>query len=492
MQLSTEQRAAVDTVSRNTLTCVQAPGGAGKTFLIEQMVSEFSLSPTDYVYTAFNKMIVTVCADKGLNAITNDALAGRSPIGNTERPTYHGRVKYRLKAAKRDAGLLAKLLKCVELTIGQNENGESETLSPQTVASIASAAVVRYALSADQELSWWHVAKQSDGPDDRSIRETILGYAKAIWADTDKGKGSLPLDKSILFASIKKHWCLAGAHIPYRVVFIDEAQDTSDVMIRAIEQWAEHGIKVVLLGDRFQELYAWAGCSNAIDRMVEKGAAYAELRTSRRYGPKLATLASSILAEHSKNTTGFTIEGIGPDTEILFDDTTIVPQLFLGDTNATVIGAAMGYYGKGLAVSLPEHVVDPMVETLEAWQLLQSGICPKGEFGAFKSWSTLAYAIDNDERFADLVTLKQATEEHSIEPLLDMLKASKERRGSIDVVCSTVHRSKGLEANTVTYAPKPRKRDKEGNLIPLSDTQLMARYVAVTRAREVLNLVGYE
>ena len=64
-----------------------------------------------------------------------------------------------------------------------------------------------------------------------------------------------------------KLWALSNPMIPAEFILLDEAQDSNGVVVGLL---ARQPAQVVLVGDRYQQIYEWRGAVNAMDRMKTK------------------------------------------------------------------------------------------------------------------------------------------------------------------------------------------------------------------------------
>lgn len=86
-----------------------------------------------------------------------------------------------------------------------------------------------------------------------------------------------------------KAWALDGPLLDTAVMYLDEAQDTNPVVFGVVRRQAA---QIVLVGDTHQQIYAWRGAVDAMDRF-EGCRAY--LTQSFRFGPEIARATTAVL-----------------------------------------------------------------------------------------------------------------------------------------------------------------------------------------------------
>ena len=110
------------------------------------------------------------------------------------------------------------------------------------------------------------------------------------------------------------------------------------------------------------------------------------------------------------------------------------------------------------------------------------------ELMAFQTWAEVQDYAANDPGGEDLSVLVDLIDEHTPEKILAMCARLVEERYA-EVVVSTVHKAKGREWESVAVTDfRQPKQDPETGEVPLpARDQMMAAYVAVTRAKVLLD-----
>ncbi len=114
----------------------------------------------------------------------------------------------------------------------------------------------------------------------------VAALAERLWERMADPRESVPLGHD----GYLKLWALSNPMIPADFILLDEAQDSNGVVIGLLSR---QPAQVVLVGDRYQQIYEWRGAVNAMDRMKTKH--HADLTQSFRFGPAIADAASRVL-----------------------------------------------------------------------------------------------------------------------------------------------------------------------------------------------------
>jgi hypothetical protein len=165
--------------------------------------------------------------------------------------------------------------------------------------------------------SWWRF---------RGYASTVAALAERLWERMADPRESVPLGHD----GYLKLWALSNPMIPAEFILLDEAQDSNGVVIGLLSR---QPAQVVLVGDRYQQIYEWRGAVNAMDRMKTKH--HADLTQSFRFGPAIADAASRVLRVLGERKR---IRGNDAYASVLHCD---APDAVLCRTNATVLTRTM-------------------------------------------------------------------------------------------------------------------------------------------------------
>jgi hypothetical protein len=463
MRATAQQAAIISSARKNGDLIVKARAGSGKSSVIEMMARD-----------KMNKNILLLCFNKDIRV----AAESRMPA-NVTCKTFHqlgwpqygkyfdARMKLRFMPAK-----IAKKLNC-----------------DPAIANVVKHTVKKFTASDDQVITGFHVPFESfakkDKDEQNDFKEDVVCAARKLWTMKSDFKASdIPVD----FDDWLKMFELGGrVRGQYDAVMVDEGQDVTPRDLSIIKKI--YGQKI-LVGDDFQQLYAWRGSVNSLDDIGIQDELY--LTRSFRFGEAIAEKANQVLSLLNHKTPEIVgMESI--DSQISWDNKPSEKQYtILCRTNAGLLGNALDCIRKGQNI----HIIGNMAESirlLESGWYLSIGDSYKvthPELTMIGDWNVVVELAKTDPDLSVLV--KQVKKYNSSIPsICDELKAAGEYPAhSADVILSTVHKSKGLEFDTVKLAedfPEEfiyfdgRKREYVAKKF-----EVFCLYVAVTRARQKL------
>lgn len=336
--------------------------------------------------------------------------------------------------------------------------------------------------SADEEISFLHLPDESDrGGLDAG---KILGAAQVIWHEMTRLDSHFPVTHDtylklyqLSVPELNKKW---------DVILFDEAQDANPVTSQFV---LSQPCRIILVGDRYQQIYRFRGAENALVSPQLETADRLWLTNSFRFGPAVADVANTLLAEAGETRR---ICGLSGEDQV-------VPELPAGTAHCCVISRTVaGVIGSALMESLTGKKVY-WVGGLEGYRIgeledlywlsvdmpdrIQSPQLTR-DFSDFEAYRSTAKATKDPEMGQGVRLLDMF---FPLPMLLAVLKKQAVTRESdADVTVVTAHRSKGLEWNAVKMNDdfvdindpllNPREKEDELNLL----------YVSVTRARKIL------
>lgn len=278
----------------------------------------------------------------------------------------------------------------------------------------------------------------------------------------------------------------------YDVVFVDETQDLNQAQIACVKQALAAGGRIVALGDMRQAIYLWRGAGAEImPRLIEElhakvlplSISYrcpkAVVRLAQEYVPDIEAADDAPEGEVRHVTEAQMVAGWRPGDFVLSRiNAPLVRYCLLAlqaGKRGRVQGRDIGSGLRGLIVKSEHPTVPTFLSWLAAWRLDESLRLQAAE------------KEDQAEQVHDRAECLIA--------LSDGLKTTRELLARVDglfadegagsIVFSSVHKAKGLEADVVWLLEntfRPQGGLEEENLL----------YVAVTRAKKVLNLVKME
>jgi DNA helicase-2/ATP-dependent DNA helicase PcrA len=326
--------------------------------------------------------------------------------------------------------------------------------------------------------------------DEVSSRELALLASSAMHMATERD-GTLDFD-DMIFLPVYHGW----ARPTYSLIVVDEAQDMNASQLTLAIACAKG--RIVVVGDDRQAIYGFRGAdSNALDRLrAELHASELPLTTTYRCPRHVVALAAQIVPDYTAAPTA-------PDGRVLrfterqMMESAVPSDFILSRTNAPLARIALALLrsgkrarieGRDLSRTLLALVKRMKCDTVPA---LMAKLSTWAEREREKIMATRASDAAKTSRL-DMISDQVAT----IDALSDGLAETAELTARIEelfadqhgpsIVCSTVHKAKGLEAERVfvltdTLYCNGKRRDTEEENI---------HYVALTRAKDTLILVS--
>ena len=279
----------------------------------------------------------------------------------------------------------------------------------------------------------------------------------------------------------------------WNLVCIDEAQDMNASQLMLAVGACKKGGRIAIIGDDKQAIYGFRGAdSGAIDRMkAQLEAVELGLTTTYRCPKLVVELAQKIVPD-------FHAAPSAPEGVISIIQAVQVPQhvkpgdFLLSRTNAPLVKTCLSILragirakiegkdiGKGMVAlvkKLKPKSIPHFLEKLKTWEsdMVARALKAKREERAEQirdQAETLLYLAEGMKGVPEL--------EKRIFDLFD------DAAGTPVVVCSTVHRAKGLESNRVFILRDTlRPRFSKGpNAKPVSSEERNIEYVAITRSK---------
>jgi len=348
--------------------------------------------------------------------------------------------------------------------------------------------VERYCQSADDILSTKHLppslvleslepSAYDKACDDREVHreyhsrlaDMLYEYAKRLWDKLSDPSESVPTTHDVYL----KLWALSRPKLPFDRIFLDEAQDINSVILGVLHHQSS---PVIYVGDTYQQIYAWRGAVNAMDKIrTEKTC---DLTQSFRFGPAIADLANRTL-RHFLGVTDFALQGtptidsrIGPVAQ---------PTAILARTNAGAILHAVQERSKGRSVAFYGGTGE-LKAMIGAARKLQLG--QPFDYAPFANFQTFQDLVDHSETrmCRDLKVFVRLYLEYGADGLFQLLD-SFVPDDQAEVIVSTVHKAKGWQSPHVHLADDFVDRDSRG----FRPEEGNIAYVAVTRGQLSVN-----
>lgn len=470
-----EQQDILEAFKTETTLKINAVAGSGKSSTLK-LLAEQNVAPS--LYVCFNKQNADEASNKfpSHTACKTVHSLAYAKFGkhlahklNTKDFTYVNRG--------RTAKEIQMLYDITDLQIGR------ELLSARVIASLAKRTVEIYQNRAEDKISIKHVPmfevyKQLEnlnakGFEDKAV-EAVLLYANKLWLDKVDLKSPVKCDHD----TYQKLFQLSKPKLDYKIIYLDEAQDSSPVVLDII---AQQDCKKVYVGDTYQSIYAFRQAVNAMELV---SAPTKILSKSFRYGEAIADFATFIIDG------GIEVKGMEKIKSVVLEVGEEKPKQYtkIFRTNGALLYEAVDLISQGKKVKCE---IDPykFKSMINSAQSLKDGDMKNikdDEVAMYQTWSD--FESEDDPEIKRLVKIVNSNQSHRYIKALDqMIKDRGTKSSKYDVLLTTAHKSKGMEWNTVEIASdfnlecifnEDKKSQQEVNLF----------YVACTRAIKELYL----
>lgn len=470
MKPTDEQEDAVFVFNKEEDLVLEAGAGCGKTSSLKMISSS---TKRQGVYMAYNKSIATEAASsfpRNIECRTAHSFAYRA-VGH--------RYRDRLNAPLQPWWQVAKAL-------GINESVQigDRNFTAVSQARLALEMVGNFCNSNSLQVLSRHRPfvdglRGTDGVDHHdALGDHLLPLARDAWDQLQDPNSSSPV--RFTHDCYLKLWSLSNPVISADFILLDEAQDCNPALAGVI---AQQQCQIVAVGDSSQAIYGWRGATDYMSNGMPD-AEHRYLSLSFRFGDPIAEVANSWLDQLD---TVLRLRG-NPAVESTVG---VIerPSAVLCRTNVGALEALIAAQNRGQHAFLVGGSTE-IIKFLDAVvQLQQTGKTFHRDLVAFGSWGeVLEYVKESKGMAGDLGTWVRLLEKYGIETVRAAVSGMSRERDA-DVTISTGHKSKGLQWEAVAihsdFAPR---QDENGGVVPLSDSEIMLRYVAVTRAQYALDL----
>lgn len=465
MKLTDEQQHALELFLAGESLVLDAVAGSGKTTTLKLLAR--AAPERSGRYLAYNRAIADEAAasfPRHVRCCTMHSLAYKS-VGAKLRHKLGGRL-----TGEQFAEALGISRGCAGL-------------EPAQLGSALLRALRRFCQSDAPVPGASHVTRAGLDPEQHEeVRAWASGWLDGAWWLWSSAQNHLPISHEVYL----KAWALTKPRQHSDVIFFDEAQDANPVTIGVVERWHQRGAQLVVVGDRYQQIYSWRGAVNAMERF---GLERAALTRSWRYGEAIAALATEVL----QRLRGAKLTIVGaPERASCLDDLEH-PEAVLCRSNIGVIRETLDAMERGERPYIQGGIAT-LTALLQGAQALQRGQEPRcAELADFRSWPEVVKHSESEEG-QDLRTLVRLVDQWGSEWLLDRIRQLEHvRPEEADLTISTAHKSKGLEWSSVRLSddfPAP-EIDLESGLPSSkrwSDEEAHLLYVAITRAQDRLDI----
>jgi hypothetical protein len=464
-----EQRAVVAAVLGGGDLKIKAYAGAGKTSTL-RLVAD-CLTGRRGSYLAFNREIAQHARrgfPSNVSARTVHSLAYASVTSAlTARVNFPAEPSQELAARFRLGPIQVPTI-----------TGKTVELTPFEIGRMVADGLGRFCRSAQLRPEAYHIPvdEKVDEKAAHWLRESLLPCVVRLWNESIDPRGRSAIAPDVYL----KVWAQTEPRIDADFILFDEAQDSDGVMLSVLG--LQRHAQIIYVGDPYQQIYEWRGAVNA---MAQIHAPERALTESFRFGPTFAALASRVLALLGERTP---IRGQDAIGSIMVEDPDISPPVdaILCRKNVTAIWQLASGIEAGHKPAIRMSPTEIVAFADGADQLLvgKRAFRPTA-FSLFETWKD-AQSFAQSAVGRDLLPIVRIVDEFGT----GYLRALARRitpEATADYVISTVHRAKGLEWKRVKVANDFRFKTVDGRLM-LDEDEMRLLYVAVTRARHVLDI----
>ena len=476
MNLSPTKEQVAVMASSDNLVKVKAAAGSGKTSTIK-LYSDKNVQPS--IYLAFNKSIAAEVQGK---------LGGHVIAKTTHSLAFSQEgKKVRHKLVRPKGGYVNVASTPSEISKYFNLQpimfGGAVLINTTTLGLLIRNTVNNFQASSDKSLELKHVSglyravlKTLDIEDyefeylENNIRDKVLVFAKRLWKKrVDKNSPVLATHDTYL-----KLYQLSNPKLNYDIIYLDEAQDTTDCVLDIVMSQKGHA-KIIMVGDDFQAIYSWRGAINAMSKISSDGY---QLTKSFRFGNEIAKVARAIIKnklpivgnEDIKSVVGLNV----------VDTSKKYTKIYR--TNGGLLEDAIKFISEGLKVSAEVNAKD-FIKVLESAEALFQGDLKKVKHDLvmpYKNW----YELTQDSKVVpELGRVCKIIENREAIVYINCIKQL-QKRDDADIILTTAHKSKGREWDQVVLANDFKTNEE----VVLSQEEINLLYVAATRAIKRLNI----
>lgn len=477
MKPTKQQLACIEAAKTSNLLKISACAGGAKTTTLSMIANEID-EPS--IYLAFNKVTADEASRKfPLHVVckTTHSLAyaqfGKALADKLSRPK-HGYVNV--------AGTGGEIATYYKIKGIDADDGTSIVMAAG-VGQFVKMCVAKFEQSADKKISEKHLPmfemKQAIDAGASKLKSVVLSNAKKLWNDrTNEHSNVLATHDTYL-----KLFQLSKPNLSkYKIIYLDEAQDSTPCVLDIVLQQKEHS-KIVLVGDGRQAIYQWRGSVNAM-KVVDGDDAF--LGQSFRYGPAVAEVAMHVLKGAMQ------IEGFDKLPSVVGSVDQSKPYAKLFRTNSALLSEAVNAMERGVLVDIEVDTKDfvKMLQSVEALYQDRMKEVKHDRIIPFATWFSLSEEAKEDPEINRVVKLVRDGESGRMISMLERYKKPNNPHATF----TTAHKAKGREWDQVLLAedfPSHYKYDKkEGGRkwVGLQEMEENLLYVAVTRAKLVLQV----
>ncbi|XP_022527587.2 F-box DNA helicase 1 [Astyanax mexicanus] len=506
IQVTHEQQQILNhDIQRNHVVKIMAFAGTGKTTTLVKYAQQ--RPNLRFLYVSFNKSVATQ--------------ANRSFPSNVECSTIHSMafkaIGHRYRRLDKLGSNLQPFNVAWKLPVGRGGFVNAKVVT-QTINN--------FCASTDERIGTQHVPrvyKNNHGRDecpDETKKKLFVSDAQDIWRKMIEMEPTKEMAHHMTHDGYLKLWQMQRPVLNgYDVIFIDEAQDCTPVIMDII---LSQTCGKILVGDPHQQIYTFRGAVNALFAVPHTHLYY--LTQSFRFGSEIAYVGATILdvcKKVKKILVGGRQEGSvrGEDKETLESVKLGAKQVtgkvsILCRCNVTVFSEAVRLTDANPSCKI--HIVGGvdnfgLKKILDIWVLMQPEAKRRSENLMIRDGFIRSFCKDKLGGYAGLKKYALNAEDRELEAKLSVVEKFNARIPELveriyncaqknpqfaDYILGTVHKAKGLEFDTVVVTddfmkvPCARHNLQRMNINPgirnVHADEWNLLYVAVTRAKKTL------
>jgi hypothetical protein len=454
-----EQQDIIDLAKQGNNLAIQAFAGAAKTSTCV-MIAENIKQPS--LYIAFNKTIATEA---------NERFPFHVECRTLHSIAYEAIVKPEYKFKNK----LQNWLNKADIDIGNLETTNMAVKIKQSI-------VDGITLFCQSDFTNWNDFIEDNQEYAGNVGDLLIKY----WNDLINPKHPAKITHDVYL----KLYHLSNPTLDCGVIYLDEAQDSNPVTLDIIMK--QYHCQKIIVGDRFQAIYAWRGAVNAFDT-IEKDDSFKKcyLTSSFRFTQEIANKASSLL------------NIIDPSIEIKGLNSGIVTGMDLSnrkDKTAIIVRNNGMLLAQLLQAEQNKEKVFVLADLKDLWSKMyhinslyfkEPVKFPNAELVRFKEYKQLKQEAEYDRNLELLLKLLLNLSSGGLHNNITKIKSViVDTPEEANFTLCTAHKSKGLEWDEVTLMDDLLWKKDEETLEEclLRDQCLELLYVALTRAKYQVNL----
>lgn len=330
--------------------------------------------------------------------------------------------------------------------------------------------VEKFEQSAETQVLQYHVPKVAKK---LGIEEAIYGYAQKLWRQRQD------INSKVLIShdTYMKLFQLSKPILSYKVIYLDEAQDTSACTLDIVMRQAGKS-KIIVVGDNRQAIYGWRGSVNAMEIVQGK---HLRLSKSFRFGPDSSSLANKVLEQEGLESADGLKTVIGSRGTVNRNEQYTV----LYRTNSALLMDALVELKNGKSINLEINATDLCKQLTDA-QHLYRGNHKKVKHESLLMYTDWSEVKEEGKHNPELMRISKLVEEGQVANVVNVMNSHRNSK-TPDITMTTAHKSKGREWNQVVLGNDyPSHYNQEGEWTGLVVPEQNLLYVALTRAKKVL------